>query len=204
MAVGDESWQRLIQGLRDGDPDSVQEFCAHYGEKLQRLAEKHLPHGLRRRLGPEDVVQSACRTFLRRAQDGKFQFGDAENLWALLCAITLTKVREQARFHLRQKRGLDREQQLDSDPQASGASRFEPIAPGPSPDEAAEFADQLQHVLASLDEEERQVVDLRLQEYSTAEMAERLGCSERTIRRLLKRVQAHLARTLSLPPGPKR
>lgn len=49
MAVGDEPWQRLIQGLRDGDPDSVQEFCTHYGEKLQRLADKHLPHGLRRR-----------------------------------------------------------------------------------------------------------------------------------------------------------
>jgi RNA polymerase sigma factor (sigma-70 family) len=153
---------------------------------------------LLRRLGPEDVVQSACRTFLRRARDGKFQFGGADNLWALLCAITLTKVREQARFHLRQKRGLDREEPFAADPQASSIIGFQPVAPGPSPDETAEFADQLQHLLASLDEEERQVVDLRLQEYTAAEIAERLGCSERTIRRILKRVQARLARVLEV------
>lgn len=199
MTVGDEPWQQLIQGLRDGDPRSVQEFCALYGERLERLAEKHLPHGLRRRFGPEDVVQSACRTFLRRARDGKFQLGDAENLWALMCAITLTKVREQARFHLREKRGLHREEAIATDPQASSVIGFQPVAPGPSPHETAEFADQLQHLLASLDEEERQVVDLRLQEYGTAEMAERLGCSERTVRRILKRVQSRLARILDSP-----
>jgi RNA polymerase sigma factor (sigma-70 family) len=199
MTVGDENWQRLIQGLRDGEPHIVKEFCEHYGERLHRLAEKHLPPGLRRRLGPEDVVQSACRTFLRRAQGGNFQLADAENLWGLLCAITLTKVREQARFHLRQKRGLNREEPLDSNPQASSFIGFQPVAPGPSPDEAAEFADQLQHLLASLDEEERQVVDLRLQECTSAEMAERLGCSERTVRRILKRVQSRLARILEVP-----
>jgi len=56
--------------------------------------------------GPEDLVQSACRTFLRRAQIGQFRLADSEELWRLLCAITLTKVREQTRFHMRQKRGL--------------------------------------------------------------------------------------------------
>jgi RNA polymerase sigma-70 factor, ECF subfamily len=198
MAVEDEQWHRLIQGLRDGDPHIVQEFCEQYGDRLQRLAEKHLPAGLRRRLGPEDVVQSACRTFLRRAQGGKFQLGDADNLWGLLCAITLTKVREQARFHLRQKRGLNREEPLHADPQASSVAGFQPVDPGPAPDETAEFADQLQHLLASLDEEERQVVDLRLQECTTAEMAERLGCSERTVRRILKRVQTRLAHILDV------
>src|SRR5262245_2952383 len=129
MATEEEQWQRLIQGLRDGDPDVVREFCAQYGQRLQRLAEKHLPPGLRRRLGPEDVVQSACRTFLRRAQEGKFRLGEVENLWALLCAITLTKVREQARYHLRQKRGVDRERALDSDLQGSSGVGFQLVAP---------------------------------------------------------------------------
>src|SRR5436309_3080786 len=155
----------MIEGLRTGDRSVVREFCDRYGKSLERLAEKHLTGGVRRRIGAEDVVQSACRTFLRRAQIGEFELADAEGLWGLLCAITLTKVREQTRFHLRQKRGIDREQPLDSDPQSSNAVGFQPVAPGPSPEEAAEFADHLQHLLASLDEEERQVVDLRLQEY---------------------------------------
>jgi RNA polymerase sigma factor (sigma-70 family) len=191
MAEEEQRWQRLIHGLRAGDCVVVQEFCEQYGALLHRLADKHLPHGLRRRVGPEDVVQSACRTFLRRAQGGEFQLGDSEDLWRLLCAITLTKVREQARFHLRKKRGLD--QEVAPGPNDSAGSFLQPAAAGPSPLEAAEFADQFQKLLASLDEEERQVVDLKLQECTNDEVAERLGCSERTVRRILKRVQSQLA-----------
>src|SRR4051812_47370036 len=102
-------WQALIDGLRRGDQRITQEFWDQYGRMLHGLAEKNLAEGVRRRVGPEDVVQSVCRTFLRRAQIGEFQLPDSESLWRLLCAITLTKVREQTRFHLRQKRGLDRE-----------------------------------------------------------------------------------------------
>jgi RNA polymerase sigma factor (sigma-70 family) len=149
---------------------------------------------MRRRVGPEDIVQSACRTFLRRAQAGEFQLADSEALWRLLCAITLTKVREQVRFHQRHKRGLDLEIPLDAGSAQSGAERWEPAAPGLSPDEAAAFADQLQQLMASLDDEERQLVDMKLQQYTNEEVAARLGCSERTVRRLLKRVQSRLER----------
>jgi RNA polymerase sigma factor (sigma-70 family) len=194
MAEADAHWQRLIQGLRAGDQQVVGEFCAQYGALLHRLADKHLPHGLRRRIGPEDVVQSVCRTFLRRAQEGQFHLADSEGLWRLLCAITLTKVREQSRFHLRQKRGVDQETPLATVAENSSQAGFAPVAPGPSPAEAAAFADQFQQLLAALDDEERQLVDLKLQEYTNDEIAERLGCSERTVRRLLKRVQAHLER----------
>jgi RNA polymerase sigma factor (sigma-70 family) len=198
MTEGEEHWQRLIQGLRDGDPEIVREFCEQYGSALERIAAKHLPAGLRRRVGPEDVVQSACRTFLRRAQGGLFQFTDTEKLWQLLCAITLTKVREQARFHLRQRRSLNQEEQFGSEFAAGSGVGFHPAAPGPTPQETAEFADQLQHLIASLEEDERQIVDLKLQEFTTEEMAERLGCSERTVRRILKRVQSRLSRVLGV------
>jgi RNA polymerase sigma-70 factor, ECF subfamily len=197
MSMAGDNWDQLINGLRQGDRQVVQEFCERYGASLERLAQKHLPAGLRRRVGPEDVVQSACRTFLRRTQGGEFQLSDSEDLWRLLCAITLTKVREQARFHMRQKRGLDQEVAL-AHTQDSLASAFQPIAPGPTPAEAAEFADHFQKIISALDEEERQVVDLKLQECTTEEMAERMGCSERTVRRILKRVQSRLARLLEV------
>ena len=189
-----EDWDRLIAGLRDGDGEAARLFCARYGDALHRLAEKHLPAGLRRRVGPEDVAQSACRTFLRRAGGGEFQLADSEALWRLLCAITLTKVKEQTRFHLRQKRGLD--QEVNPDPDASGAGRLEAPARGPSPADAAEFADQFEKLLGLLDDEGRQVVDLKLQEFTNEQVAEKLGCSERTVRRTVKRVQAELARAI--------
>jgi RNA polymerase sigma-70 factor (ECF subfamily) len=198
MAEEEDRWQRLIDGLRKGDPQVASEVCRQYEAPLRKLADRHMTPGLQRRIDPEDVVQSVCRTFLRRASVGQFRLADSEGLWQLLCAITLTKVREQARFHLRQKRGLD--QEIPAGALSSGDTA-EPFgaAPGPSPDEAAAFADQYQQVLASLDEEDRQVVELKLQDHTNEEVAERLGISERTVRRIVKRAQARFLRAFEGP-----
>ena len=51
-------------------------------------------------------------------------------------------------------------------------------------------------LLASFDEEERQIIDLKLQDYTHEEVAQRLGSSERTVRRILKRVQSRLKRLM--------
>ena len=191
----EERWQRLIVGLRDGNTQVINEFFAEYGGMLHRLADQRLPAGVRRRIGPEDVVQSACRTFLRRAQEGEFELGDSDALWRLLCAITLTKMKEQTRFHMRQKRGLQREVALSTPADASMAD-FEHVAPGPSPSDEAAFADTFRQALDGLNEEERQIVEWRLQEFTQDEIAEKLGCSERTIRRVLKKVEAQLLAAL--------
>ena len=199
-----DEWDLMVAGLRSGNSVVIRQFCHQYGGALERLAERNLASGLRRRVGADDVAQSACRTFLRRAQIGEFELSDSEGLWGLLCAITLTKVREQTRFHLREKRGLHREVH-----HATGASAgdstggpsvfFDRPAAEPSPDDAAEFTDQFTRLVESLDEEERQLVDLKLQQFTNDEIAERMGCSERTVRRILKRVQAALIRHFDVP-----
>jgi RNA polymerase sigma factor (sigma-70 family) len=190
----EDRWERLIQGLRDGNQIVVREFFEEYSVALNRLADKYLANKLRRRVGPEDVVQSACRTFLRRAQGGEFQLPDSESLWRVLCAITLSKVREQARFHQRKKRGLDREVPLEAT-DSSSAVGWDPIDPEPTPAQAAAFTEQFEQLLTGLDEEEQQVVDLKLQDFTNEETAERLGCSERTVRRIMKRLQSKLMRS---------
>src|ERR1700736_3088621 len=146
-----DPWGRLIQGLRDGDSRVVQDFCEQYGEPLHRIAERRLPAGVRRRVGPEDVVQSACRTFLRRARGGEFQLADSEGLWRLLCAITLTKVREHTRFHLRKTRVLDQKMHLSPASGESDDGSYDIADPRPTPAEAAEFADFYRQALAGLD-----------------------------------------------------
>jgi RNA polymerase sigma-70 factor (ECF subfamily) len=161
------------------------------------MADRHLPDGLRRRVDADDILQSVYRTFLRRAEAGEFQLPDSEALWRLPCAITLTKVHEQARFHSRQKRGWGQERSLAAGPEDSRAA-YELVDPKPSPAEAAEFAEQFQRLIASLDGEERRFVELKLQLCTNLEVAARLGCSERTVRHLLKRVQSRLERTWSV------
>jgi len=188
----DRDWDLLIDGLRRGDNSAVAEVCELFGDRLERLADRHLNSALRRRVGSDDVAQSVCRTFFRRAAEGEFDLPEGSALWALLCAITLTKIREQARFHLRQKRSLKDEQRLDS-VVADGRQRHEMI-PGASPDPAAnvEFVDQFEQVMARFTEEEQNIVDLKLQQFTNDEIAEKVGCSERTVRRLLQRVRSQL------------
>src|SRR5438270_6853605 len=135
MAPADDHWPSLIRGLREGNRQIVQQFCDQYGALLHPLADKHLAGPLRRRVGPEDVALSACRTFLRRAQAGEFQLADSAALWKILCVLTLTKVREQARFHRRRKRSIDQEVRLGfSGDSAAGVPDL--LDPGTEPADA--------------------------------------------------------------------
>jgi RNA polymerase sigma factor (sigma-70 family) len=187
----------IIDGLLRGDPRAADTFYQQYGSALRRLADAHLPRGLRRRFDADDVVQSACRTFFRRAGEGRFRLEGTQSVWSLLCAITLTKVREQARFHLRGKRGVGREVAAEFSSSSDGSAGPSPADPTPAPDEALAFADQFQHLLDSFNEEERQIIDLKLQDLTHLQVAERIGSSERTVRRILKDLQTRLERQLS-------
>lgn len=188
--VQESDWERWIEGLRGGDDRAVADFCRGYGERLQAVASRHVVQGMRRRFGPETVVQSACVSFLRRARDGAYELEDAESLWRLMCAITLRKVREKARFHLRRKRGVDREVNdvEDGRPEVERAPDDTP-----SPDEAVAIAEEFERLLASLGDEDRRVVELKLEERTNDEIAAALGCSERTVRRLLAGLREKLA-----------
>lgn len=196
MSDEDRDWQQWIDGLRQGDEAVAAAFFAEYGAVLGRIAERRLSSGLRRRVDADDIVQSVFRTFFRRAQGGEFVISDSQKLWRLLCAITLTKVRQKAQFHRRKQRSYERESLPAPDRSESGARLAEATDPGPPPDEAAEFEDQFRAVLETLSPEERQVIELRLQDSPYDEIAETLRISERTVRRILKRVQGRFERLL--------
>ena len=202
----DDDWKQTVNGLRAGDASAVGDFWRRYGSLMHAVADQNLSPGMRRRVEPDDVVQSVCRTFFRRAKAGEYQLPDSQALWRLLCAITVTKVREQSRFHGRAKRGLKREVSMDAagggpDADTPGADHFAPADDAPTPADAAAFADQFRLVIESLGEEERQLVCLKLDDCTNDEAAEKLGCSERTVRRLMKEIQARLSKVLDVEPG---
>jgi len=190
MDDSEQHWQWMIDGLRGGDQEAIEQFVAKYGRSLEKVADNNIATQMGRRFGGDDVVQSVCRTFLRRVEVGQFELDDSESLWRLLCAITLTKVREKARFHMRKKRSLGQEARRaggDDDDRAAGGM-FDMPAGDLTPSIQIEFADTFEHLISQLDEEERIVVDMKLQQKSNAEIAEKLGSSERTVRRLLAKM----------------
>jgi RNA polymerase sigma factor (sigma-70 family) len=187
----DDEW--LIKGLMQGDGEAARVFYERFGPALQKLADKNIGPGLRRRVGPESIWQSVCQSFLRRAQAGEFQLTDSESLWRLLCAITLTKVREKARYHRRKKRSIDLERPLNH---AAGsddpATQELPDERGESPLDTMAFQEEFESLLTGFSDEEKQLVELKLQDLTNDEAAARMGSSERTVRRILSRIKERL------------
>lgn len=185
----DQEWDSLIKGLRDGDEDACADFWKQYGSLLEGVASKQLSERLQRRVGSDDVVQSACRTFFRRVGEGQFELPDADALWRLMCAITLTKARRAGRDHSRQKRGMSQEQYIDAQAGGDDDRKFDIEGRQETPLNAVLVSDQIQTLLGNLSEQECQIFDLKLQNFTNDEIADQLKCSERTVRRLTSQIR---------------
>lgn len=174
-----------LEDLAEGKSNAVEEFWMNYGDSLQRVAERQIASWLRRRVDPEDVVQSACRTFFRRAGAGDFSLENKDDLWKLLLTITLNKVRMQARFHSRNRRSINKEQAMPEEANLQPAEWDHAI-------EQVELQDMLK-VAFKEDEERHQVLQMWLEGRTQNEIAKVIGCSERTVRRIQDRIRKDLS-----------
>jgi len=182
-----EESQRWIRGFRENNDSAVADFWGRYEERLRRLAERNLSDRMKRRVDADDVVQSAFRTFLRRAGQDEFELRDRQNLLSLLTTITLNKIRQKVRHFAAQKRGGDSDRYFETMADLSGDQ--------PTPDELAALQ-EIEDLLRGFDVEQQQVVDLKLQNHTNEEIARRMQCSERTVRRMIKRVEKTLEKLI--------
>jgi RNA polymerase sigma factor (sigma-70 family) len=179
----------LLARYQRGDARAASELFRRYEQRLRQLARSRLAPRLARRLGPEDVVQSACRSFFRSARAGAFTLVEPGRLWPLLARITLRKVYRSARRHHAECRAVGQEEHTTGE-------RADPAA---NPADTAAVADELSAALAGLPLTQRRVAELRLSGVSPADIAERLGCSDRTVRRALDKLRSELERRLLSP-----
>lgn len=161
--------------------------------QLIGLARNHLDARLRQKVDPEDVVQSAYKSFFLRYGEGHLATEGWEGLWGLLTLITLRKCADRARYYRAERRNVAREAAAPTGPEGTEPWR-EAVAQEPTPDQAVALAETVEQLLRSLSEDERPVIELSLQGYSTQEISQQLGRSERTVRRLRERVRKHLER----------
>jgi RNA polymerase sigma factor (sigma-70 family) len=196
ITLPDAQWTTFVQGLIAGDDQAYLRFWNEYGQRLNAVARNQFPTGLKRRLAPEDIVQSTCRSFFHRVTTGKLQLSDSESLWRLLCAITLNKTRMKQRFHLAQRRAINQEQTQDLLSPEGSFTINEPTSQDQLPDEAVMFTEQLENIMNLLDDTERSILQLKLEDHTNDEIAARVGRSARTVRRVLTRLQEKLEHLL--------
>jgi RNA polymerase sigma-70 factor (ECF subfamily) len=179
--------QNDLDSLRKGDEDAARKLFDRYVDQLVALARKRISQRLASRIDAEDIVQSVFRTFFHRAREGQFHLADPDDLCKLLARITVHKTLRQIAYHKRAKRDATHETGQAEDSQEM---MMTVLAGEPTPEEAAIFLDQLEHVLAKLTPQERQILEMRMEGYSNVEIAEKLGISDRSVRRARERIEA--------------
>ena len=193
--MGEDDITQWIGGLAEGDEQAAQAIWQRYFERLMRLAERKL-QGLPRRIADEeDVALSAMHSFFRGAAAGRFpRLEDREDLWKLLVTITCRKAVKQARRQRAQKRGggyvRGNSAFLKSRAEEPVGGIEQVLGSQPTPDLACMMADTCSVLLKLLrDDTLRSIALHRMEGYSNEEIADKLGCTVRTVERRLARIR---------------
>jgi RNA polymerase sigma-70 factor (ECF subfamily) len=192
-----DSFAGFLAQLQAQDDAASQELFARFAHQLISLAQRHIGAGLRHKVDPEDIVQSAYKSFFVRYDARNLEVVNWNSLWGLLTLITVRKCAERAAYHGAECRDARREVSFRR--RDSAASWLEPFGREPTPVEAAVLNETLEQLLASLHEDERPILELSLLGHTTREISERLGRAERTVRLVREGIRHRLERTQQSP-----
>ena len=190
MSPSEGSVSHWLGPLQEGDPDAVQRLWERYFQRLIELARKKL-RALPHREAAEDVALSAFDSFCRGAGRGRFpQLADRESLWRLL--VVITRARRRTTSATRIGRSAAEAVGLGSAPPDADMEAYleQIVSREPTPEFAAQAAEECRHLLGLLgDPELESIALLRMEGYTVEEIGERLGYVPRTIKRKLRLIR---------------
>jgi RNA polymerase sigma-70 factor, ECF subfamily len=186
------SFAEFLDRLYNRDNAAAEELFGRFANQLIALARRHIHAGIRHKVDPSDVIQSAYKSFFLRYGVGKLEVINWNSLWGLLTIITVRKCAERAAYHGAERRDAARE--VSAPVGDEPVAWQEPLGREPTPYEAVILNETVDQLLVELDDDDRPVLELSLQGYSTREISERLGRAERTVRLLREGVRHRLER----------
>jgi RNA polymerase sigma-70 factor (ECF subfamily) len=196
--MSEDSCTNLVARWRAGDEQAAAELVQRYTTRLIALARSRLSGSVAHQVDPEDIVQSAYRSFFTEARRDSIELEPNGDLWQLLVTITLHKLHNQVKRVTAQKRAAQKEHLFGSEDSLLGIQTV-PLAGDPSPVEALALVELLEQVMRSLEPTERRILEMRLQGHTLTEVAAAVQCSERTVRRAMSGIRERLQRWLDHP-----
>lgn len=187
---GSTNISHWIDLVKAGDSAAATRIWQHYFDRLARSVRARLRGQNRAVSDEEDIVLSVFDSFYDAAESGRCpDLSDRDDLWRLLLRMAARKVVDKRRHDLRQRRGGG--VMLQSLDEAGDERNLdEAIGDEPSPEMVLMMQESVERFFSHLGV--GPLSDLavaKLEGHSNAELAQRFGCSERTIERRLHMIR---------------
>jgi RNA polymerase sigma-70 factor, ECF subfamily len=186
MPAATPSDHSLLRRFRDREIDAPTLLYQRYARRLRRVVARQSSPALSARVDHEDIVQSVFCDFFQGAAEGRYDVHEGEEIWKLLLVMTLNKIRRVGNFHRagcrdirRTTGGVTHDRAVESE---SGRDESTLTVLHMVIDEAFEI----------LPPGQRSIVEMRVEGYEIAEIAERTRRSKRTVQRVLQEFRQRL------------
>jgi RNA polymerase sigma-70 factor (ECF subfamily) len=188
--------ENLFEELCRGDPKALEQAFVAYEPYLRMVVRRQLPKKLRAKFDSVDVVQSIWVDVLQGARAGGWRFDDVAHLKAFLVKVTRNRFIDRVRQHGRR---MFHEYSLPPGDLESLAG-----ARQPQPGEELQAVELWEQLLALCPPAHHTLLKLKRQGLSLAEIAERTGLHQSSVRRILYELARRLGKEQKkAAPGPK-
>jgi RNA polymerase sigma-70 factor, ECF subfamily len=177
----------LVRLLRGGDERAAEALYHRYVRRVHALIAGQLPDRLAPRLSPDDIAQSVFRVFFHGLAERTYDVPRDRELWGLLCALALSKVRDRVAYHQAARRDIRR---------TATAPEHTLAAEADTESESGRLCLEVEDLLQAFHADDRQIVSLRMAGHEVPEISELTGRSLRTVERVLQKARSRLRNAL--------
>jgi RNA polymerase sigma factor (sigma-70 family) len=182
-----ESLDTMLEKLQSGDDAAAEKILRDFEPYLRSLVRRRLTPPLRSKFDSMDVVQCVWSDLLQGFRDGRWVFKDRDQFRAFLARVAYRHFINQCR---RNDIALRREEPFRSDDPIGGYASGQP-----RPSEVAQANELWERMGTLCAPAHREILELRRQGLSSAEVASRVGLHEGSVRRILYDLARKLAAT---------
>ena len=186
----DDDFDNLLHRVKAGDQDAAKRFLAEFESEVRLMIRHRLPRQLRTQFDSMDFVQQVWASFFIGLNESPRHFENTRHLKGFLAGIARNKVlQEHRRRTMSAKFRIEKEEPLY-------VRRGEQIVPReligdePTPSEHAQASERYRLLTDGRTPREVEVISLRRQGWTLAEIAAKTSLNERTIRRIIDAARA--------------
>jgi RNA polymerase sigma-70 factor (ECF subfamily) len=185
----DDDFDELLRRTNDGDQEAAQRFLAKFETEVRTMVRHRLSRKLRTQFDSMDFVQQVWTSFFTGLRENPRRFDNAQHLRGFLAGVARNKVlQEHRRRTATAKFQIEREEPLYVRRGDQIVVR-ELVGPEPTPSKHAQASERLRQLTEGRAPHEVEIIKLRRQGWTLAEISARTQLSERTIRRIIDSVR---------------